>query len=75
MMNLRQERRAFPVRHRATHAFVTLLGALWLLSTTAAALPHARLVVFPKAHHVPMDSAPPLFARTLREFCEMPATE
>ena len=34
----------------------------------ARALPHARLVIFPKAHHCPMDADPPAFARTLRDF-------
>jgi pimeloyl-ACP methyl ester carboxylesterase len=35
----------------------------------AAALPHARLTIFPKAFHVPMDTDPPGFAQALREFC------
>ncbi|MBV9851070.1 MAG: alpha/beta hydrolase [Armatimonadetes bacterium] len=35
----------------------------------AAALPHARLALFPTAHHCPMDTDPPAFARLLRAFC------
>lgn len=38
----------------------------------AAALPSARLVVFPNAHHCPMDTDPAGFARTLRDFCAAP---
>jgi pimeloyl-ACP methyl ester carboxylesterase len=34
----------------------------------ASALPHARLAVFPMAHHCPMDTDPPGFAHVLREF-------
>lgn len=34
----------------------------------AHALPHARLVIFPKAHHCPMDADPPAFAQTVRDF-------
>lgn len=36
--------------------------------TLARALPSARLVIFPTAHHCPMDADPPLFAQTLRDF-------
>ena len=35
----------------------------------AAALPHARLIIFPTAYHCPMDTDPPAFAQALREFC------
>lgn len=34
----------------------------------AEALPGAELVVFPTAHHCPMDADPPAFAQTLRDF-------
>ena len=34
----------------------------------AAALPGSTLAVFPNAHHCPMDSDPPAFARVLRDF-------
>ena len=35
----------------------------------AAALPHARLALFPSALHCPMDSDPPAFAQVLKVFC------
>ena len=35
----------------------------------AEALPHARLAIFPTAHHCPMDTDPPGFADVLRAFC------
>lgn len=38
----------------------------------AQALPQARLIIFPTAHHCPMDTDPPLFARHLREFLTTP---
>ena len=31
----------------------------------AATLPHARLAIFPTAHHCPMDTDPPAFAQAL----------
>lgn len=34
----------------------------------ARALPESRLVIFPEAHHCPMDADPPLFAQHLRDF-------
>ncbi len=57
--------------HGARDAMVPVARARAL----AAALPHARLAVFPTAFHVPMDTDPPAFARALREFCGVPVRE
>jgi pimeloyl-ACP methyl ester carboxylesterase len=52
--------------HGAHDAMVPVARARAL----AAAMPQARLMIFPRALHVPMDTDPPAFSRALREFCE-----
>lgn len=54
--------------HGARDAVVPLAGSHAL----ARALAGAELVVFPTAHHCPMDSDPAGFAEALREFCRRP---
>jgi len=54
------------ILHGARDAVVPVAGAQAL----ARALPGATLVVFPTAHHCPMDTDPEGFALALREFCD-----
>ena len=58
------------ILHGARDAVVPVAGA----SALASALPGAELVVFPTAHHCPMDADPVGFARALREFCRLPVS-
>ena len=56
------------ILHGARDAVVPIAGAHAL----ALALPEAALVVFPTAHHCPMDTDPDGFAQSLRDFCNSP---
>ncbi len=56
------------ILHGARDAVVPVAGARAL----ACALPGAALVVFPAAHHCPMDTDPDGFARALGDFCRRP---
>jgi len=56
------------ILHGARDAVVPVAQARAL----ADALPEAALVVFPTAHHCPMDTDPDGFAQSLRDFCRSP---
>lgn len=56
------------ILHGARDAVVPVAGARAL----ANALPGAALIVFPAAHHCPMDTDPDRFAQSLRDFCDSP---
>ena len=56
------------ILHGARDAVVPLAGSAAL----ADALAGSRLIVFPTAHHCPMDTDPAGFAGALRDFCRSP---
>ena len=58
------------ILHGARDAVVPVAGAYALVDT----LDRAELIVFPTAHHCPMDTDPGGFAQTLREFCRLPVS-
>ncbi len=59
------------ILHGARDAVVPLAGSIAL----ADALTGAELVVFPTAHHCPMDTDPAGFAGALRGFCRRPLSQ